>query len=83
MKVVYQFFPNGTTSGRAVLSDDQYAKGFPAPTDGKVFLTFDYLLPESACFYDAETNSVLHMKLVEENGEFFEVIDHDKEPIYL
>lgn len=40
-------------------------------------------LPESASFYDTESNSILHMKEVEENGETFLTIDHDKEPIFL
>lgn len=40
-------------------------------------------LPSSAKFYDAESNSILHMKEVEDNGETFLIIDHDKEPIFL
>lgn len=83
MKVVYQFFPDGSQSGMTVLSDEQYAKGFPAAPDGKTFVVLDNLLPSSACFYDAESHSILHMKEVEENGEAIQVIDNDKEPIFL
>ena len=43
----------------------------------------DSPLPYGATFYDAESNSILFMKTVEENGEEFQVIDNDKEPIYL
>lgn len=83
MKVVYQFFPDGSQSGMTVLSDAQYAKGFPPAPDGKNFVALDELLPSSACFYDAESNSILHMKEIEENGEIILVIDYDKEPVII
>jgi hypothetical protein len=57
----------------------------PAPQDGYWLLerSDENPLPHGATFYDAESNSILFMKEVEENGDFITVIDNDKEPIFL
>lgn len=74
----YQFNSQGQLFAKVVS-----AKESLEVPDGVKVITREEELPETASFYDAESNSILHMKEVEDNGETFLIIDHDKEPIFL